>query len=163
METAKMILLLVATCALLAVLTYLTLKKEALQAPTSYTRRRPLSSYEQAMYWRLIRTLPEYVVLAQVAMRRCIGTKGPELATIAHENLDFVVCNKAMHIIAVLEIENSDHSVSEYRQKTDRIKKEALEKAGIKLIQCSSNALLSEARIAMEFQDGALIPPRLAA
>lgn len=162
METTKMILLLATTCALLAVLTYLLLKRDSSQASV-YARRRPLSSNEQAMYWRLVKTLPECVVLAQVAMRRCIGTKGPELETIAHESLDFVVCNKAMHIIAVLELENTDHPASEYRQKADWIKEKALEKAGIKLIRCPSNALLSEARIAMEFQENALIPSRLAA
>ncbi|HYD80173.1 MAG TPA: DUF2726 domain-containing protein [Paucimonas sp.] len=150
MEPAKAALIIFSLLAIGAVVAYLKSRKSP-DDHHAYVRRRPMKSYEQALYWRLVKTLPEHVVLAQVAMKKCVSTKGPNAAALAHESLDFVICNKAMRILAVIEIEDESRPMSDYRQKVEQLKEEALDAAGINLIKCSPTGLLSEAYIAMEF------------
>jgi hypothetical protein len=121
------------------------------QIPTRYARRRPLNSHEQVLYWRLAGILPEHVVLAQVSMLRCIGARGPNARVLAFEKIDFIVCTKAMHIMAAIEITDENSLLNEYRQKVQQIKEDALDAANIRLIKCTAQALLSEDYIAMEF------------
>jgi hypothetical protein len=117
---------------------------------TEYARRRPLKSCEQTLYWRLLKMLPNHVVLVQVAMSRCVSIKGPNASTLARESLDFVICNRAMRIVAVIEIEDESRSLSDHRQKIEWLKEEAIAGAGIRLLKCSPTGLLSEGYIAME-------------
>jgi hypothetical protein len=130
---------------------------------SEYARRRPLNTHEQALYWRLVKTLPDHVILAQVAMKRCIASRGPNAEILARESLDFVVCNKSMRMVAAIEIEDNAHARSEYREKVREIKEEALDAAGIRLITCSSQSLLSEAYISMEFNNHSSLMARLVA
>jgi hypothetical protein len=125
--------------------------KHVARNSTRYARRRPLNSHEQILYWRLAGTLPEHVVLAQVSMMRCVGARGPNIRILARENIDFVVCNKSMHIMAAIEIIDDNCPISEYRQKVRQLKEDALDAAGIRLIKCTPQTLLSEDYIAMEF------------
>jgi hypothetical protein len=127
-----------------------------------YKRRRPLNAPEQVLYWRLIKLLPDDVVLAQVKMSRCIGVKGPPFGLLSRESLDFVICNKAMRIIAAIELQDQDIR-SPRRQNINRIKEEALQSAGIKLIKWPISPLPSEAYIVMEFNSNSLDITRLAA
>jgi hypothetical protein len=124
--------------------------KNASIAPTEYARRRPLKSCELTLYWRLVKMLPNHVVLVQVAMSRCVSIKGRNAAILARESLDFVICNRAMRIIAVIEIEDESRPLNDHRLKIAWLKEEALAGAGIRLIKCSPTGLLSEGYIAME-------------
>lgn len=99
-----------------------------------YGKRQPLTNGEQAMYWRLVKTLPEHVILAQVAMSSCVRASGPAFGTIAQKSLDFVVCNKDLEIIAAIELDDRTHA-RPGRKKSDQVKDDALEKAGIRLIR----------------------------
>ena len=123
----------------------------SVQVPTRYARRRPLNAHEQVLYWRLAGALPDHVVLAQVSMMRCVGVRGPDVRVLAFENIDFVVCTKTMHIMAAIEITDDNRPLSEYRRKVQQVKEDALEAAGIRLIKCTAQTLLSEDYIAMEF------------
>lgn len=162
MDMTRIVLLILAMLALGAFLVHMKIKKDSVKESV-YARRRPLNSYEQAMYWRLIKALPDRIILAQVAMNRCISAKGPAAAIIACESLDFVICNKAMRILGAIELEDDNHPITEHRQKANQIKEEALEIAGIKLIRCTTSALPSEGYIAMEFRDHSHSETRLAA
>lgn len=73
--------------------------------------RRPLTTREQAMYWRLQETFPEHVVLAQVAFSALLtsrhrGTRN----TFDRKVADFVLCDKAFTPVAVIEIDDASHS-----------------------------------------------------
>ncbi len=149
MDTTKILLTLVAALALGIMVAYLKLQKKAGQE-SSYRKRRPLSSTEQAMYWRLVKALPDHVVLAKVALNRCVAIKGAAFDILSRESLDFVVCNKGMQIIAAIELRDANDA-SESRRNAEKMKEEALEIVGIKLLEWSATPLPSEAFIAMEF------------
>ena len=111
-----------------------------------------MGTAEQAMYWRLVKSLPDHVVLAKVALNRCVGVKGPAFDILSRESLDFVICNKAMQIIAAIELEDQN-APSESRQNADQMKENALDIVGIKLLKWSASPLPSEAYITMEFNN----------
>ncbi|MFJ2989637.1 DUF2726 domain-containing protein [Collimonas sp. NPDC087041] len=71
-----------------------------------------------------------------------IEAKGPSLLTIRGKSLDFVVCNKALEIVAAIEIDDKSHSRAD-RKKADATKNNAMQMAGIDLIRWSANALPS--------------------
>jgi hypothetical protein len=157
----KLLLLFLAVLAISAIYAYLKLQKKPVQA-SSYKRRRPLNTMQQAMYWRLVKMLPDYVVLPQVAMSRCVGIRGPALDILCRKSLDFVICDKAMQIVAVIELENRNKPSAD-RNDTDRIKVEAIGMAGIRLIKWPARPLPSEAFIVMEFTNQLMGDARLAA
>jgi len=112
-----------------------------------YGKKEPLTENEQIMYWRLVKALPNHVVLAQVGMASCLATKSISAhRTIAQKSLDFVICNKAMRIIAAIEIDDKTHK-RDARKKADETKNRALKKAGIDLIRWPSGSLPTEQAI----------------
>jgi hypothetical protein len=151
MEFDKIVLIAVSASAALGALILHLRSKRAVEEE-AYVRRRPLKSYEQTLYWRLVNALPDHVVLAQVAMNRCITMRGPHASTLGRETLDFVLCNRAMRIQAVIEVEDESLPVADHRAKIRQLKEEALAIAGIRFIRCSPNSLLSEGYITMEFK-----------
>lgn len=115
-----------------------------------YSSRTPLTKSEQAVYWKLIEALPGYVVLAQVELSRCISAKGLAFNAINGESLDFVVCNRALEVIAGIEIDDGLHSALASK-KRDVAKNDAMRIAGIRLIRWSSTPLPSTEQIKQEF------------
>jgi very-short-patch-repair endonuclease len=116
-----------------------------------YFKKTPLTENEQTMYWRLIRALPDHVILTQVGLSRCVGTKTqPAFNTIAKKSVDFVVCNKASQIIAAIEIDDKSHS-NKSRQKADETKDKALKAAGIEILRWPANPLPNEDEIRARF------------
>jgi hypothetical protein len=115
--------------------------------PYRYSRKSLMTENEQNMYWRLIETLPNHVVLAQVEMSSCVGTEGlAAFNTISGKSFDFVVCDKAMNILAAIEIDDKSHT-QEPRVKADKTKSQALDMAGIKLIRWPAVPLPSRLEI----------------
>lgn len=115
--------------------------------------KKVLSNPEQVLYHRLVRALPEYLVLAQVQLSRVLGVKrGYSFAEwnnrINRLSLDFLVCRKDSSVVAAIELDDSSHNRSD-RQEADARKALALESAGIKLIRWSTNALPDDAAIRM--------------
>jgi len=161
METTKTFFVIVSLLGLCAIVFFWKLKKKIIQE-NSYKRRRPMGPAEQAMYWRLTKALPEHVVLAKVALNRCVGVKGPSYDLLSREWLDFVVCDKAMHIIAAIELEHQMES-SEGRVIATMKKAEALAAVNIRLLTWSTHPLPTEAFIAMEFEKPAVSMSKIAA
>lgn len=90
--------------------------------------KRPLTDREQAMYFRLRDTLPECVILAQLAFSALLSSKDrPTRATFDRKVADFVVCSKAFEVIAIIELDDDSHRG---REKQDAARDELLAKAG---------------------------------
>lgn len=117
-------------------------KSTSVKKDYDYKSKPPLTKNEQAMYWKLIDSLPGYVVLAQVELSRCISAKGAAFNTISGKSLDFVICNKALEVIAGIEIDDKSHSKTD-RKKADATKNTAMQMAGIKLVRWPANPLPS--------------------
>ncbi|AIY40363.1 hypothetical protein LT85_1205 [Collimonas arenae] len=146
------IALTVLTMIILAVIAVVTREKQATQQKRrEYIRKKPLSNNDQVMYWRLVGALPDHMVLAQVSLGRCLGTKDSGgLDTLTSKNLDFVVCDKASEVVAVIEIDNKNHNVKTISKEDER-KYKALKNAGIDIIRWRANSLPSEADIRERF------------
>lgn len=116
---------------------------------SKYYAKRPLSQPEQAMYWKLIKALPEYVVLAQVNFGSFIYTKGDtskenyiNFNKMKQKRADFLICGKDFKIIAAVELDDSSHN-KEKDEKRDK----ALMETGITTIRWSVGNLPGEKEI----------------
>src|SRR5262245_17811094 len=72
--------------------------------------KRLLSQNEQAVYARLVRAMPEHIVLAQVALSQMVGVKkGRNFGTVFNRYnqlvADFVVCLQDFSVLAVVELD----------------------------------------------------------
>src|SRR4051812_4861762 len=79
-----------------------------------YYSKRPLSPPEQVLYFRLVKALPEHIVLAQVQLSRFLGVKKGHSAQawlnrINRMSADFVVCQKDATVVAVIELDDVSH------------------------------------------------------
>ena len=98
-----------------------------------------MTKREQQLYWRLVETLPECVIMSQVQITRILRVKkGNNFNkwnnTINRLSLDFVVCRKDTYPLAVIELDDSSHD-NERQQARDDKKDKALTDAGIKIIR----------------------------
>jgi hypothetical protein len=122
--------------------------------------KQPLSQPEQVLYHRLIRALPEHIVLAQVHVSRVLGVKK---GSSFHEwnnrinrlSYDFVVCSKDSTVIAAIELDDKSHK-SAARMNTDEKKNKASADAGLKLVRWQVRSLPSEEAIREELLTKAL-------
>jgi hypothetical protein len=142
----------------LAVLKKLGLLNTGTSGPWPFYVKRPLTQPEQVLYHRLIRALPEHIVLAQVQVSRVLGVKK---GSNFHEwnnrinrlSYDFVVCGKDATVIAAIELDDKSHESSS-RAKTDEKKSKATADAGLRLIRWHVRSLPNEDAIRTE-----LLPP----
>jgi very-short-patch-repair endonuclease len=112
----------------------------------------PLTRPEQVLYFRLREALPEHVILAQVSMSRFIGVKrGHNFQSIFNRynrmTVDYLICNKGMRIIAVVELDDASH-VNRKREDDDRKKDEIVAAAGLRMIRWNVKDLPDAATIA---------------
>lgn len=131
-----------------------------LHGEVSYKSRKPMTTVEQTMYRRLTKLLPDRIILAQVGMSRCVSIKGPAFNTLYGERVDFVICNKSMQIIAIVELQD-DREITPRRRKIEELKEHAFDMASIQVLRWPANPLPSEAYMAMEFQNSLLYDTRL--
>ncbi|MBE7424836.1 MAG: DUF2726 domain-containing protein [Ideonella sp.] len=120
--------------------------------------KRPLSQPEQVLYHRLVRALPEHIVLAQVQVSRVLGVKkGANFHEwnnrINRLSYDFVVCGKDSTVIAAVELDDKTHEAKD-RASTDEKKSKASADAGLRLLRWHARALPSEEVIRQE-----ILPP----
>lgn len=113
-----------------------------------FYQRKPLSAPEQILYFRLVKALPEHIVLGQVQLSRLLGVKKGNSAQswlnrINRMSADFVVCNKDSSIVAVIELDDASHN-GEKRQQADAKKDKALAAAGIKIHRWHVKAIPNE-------------------
>lgn len=105
--------------------------KQQRKATGHLSAKRPLTKREQSMYFRLIETFPDQVVLAQVAFSALLTTKDrPTRATFDRKVCDFVLCSKAFDVIAVIELDDASH---QGRQDADAKRQALLTNAGYRV------------------------------
>lgn len=113
--------------------------------------KKPLSVPEQILYHRLVSTMPECMVLAQVQLSRVLGVKSgfnfhQWNNRINRMSLDFVVCLKDSTVVAAIELDDTSHE-GPRRIDADTKKEKALTDAGVALIRWNVKALPDEAEI----------------
>lgn len=114
-----------------------------------------LTQPEQVLYHRLVATLPECIVLAQVQLSRVLGVKkGANFNQwnnrINRMSLDYVVCLKDSTIVAAIELDDRSH-LKASRIEADAKKEKALSAAGISLLRWNVSALPDEGTIRQAF------------
>jgi len=120
-----------------------------------FASRRVLSEPEQVLYFRLVRALPECIVLAQVQLSHFLHVKkgfGPRAWNERIEGLsvDFLVCLKDSTIVAAVELDDGPPG-QRVRSEPDARKEKALESAGIALFRWSADALPTNVEIRLVF------------
>ncbi len=149
-----LLLLLALASVALVIIKRLGLLASGTSGPWPFYVKRPLSQPEQVFYHRLIRALPEHIVLAQVQVSRVLGVrKGASFHEwnnrISRLSYDFVVCGKDSTVIAAIELDDKTHE-SRDRASTDEKKNKASADAGLRLIRWQVRTLPSEEAIRQE-------------
>lgn len=119
--------------------------------PWPFYSRKPLSVAEQVLYFKLLKALPDRIILCQVALSRLLGVKkGHNFRAwqnrIDRMTADFVVCSKDSTVIAVIELDDATHN-SERRRDADAKKNKTFEAAGIRVVRWQAKALPNEGTI----------------
>jgi very-short-patch-repair endonuclease len=125
------------------------------EGPWPFYAKKPLSVPEQILYFRLGKSLPEHIVLAQVGLSRLLGVKKGNNCQawqnrVNRMSADFVVCSKDSSIIAVIELDDASHE-REDRKVADAKKEKALAAAGIRIIRWQAKSLPDEIAIKAVF------------
>lgn len=77
-----------------------------------------MTARERQMYHLLQTALPECTVLAQVAFSALVTAKGRENRNRFDRKVaDFVLCSQQLHVIAVIELDDSSHAGREREDK----------------------------------------------
>ena len=121
------------------------------EGPWPFYAKKPLSQPEQILYHRMVKALPEHIVLAQVQVSRVLGVKK---GFNFHEwnnrvnrlSYDFVVCSKDSTVLLAIELDEKSHE-AEDRANTDRKKDKATVAAGVKLVRWHVKSLPDEETI----------------
>lgn len=118
-------------------------KKEEEEWP--YYAKKPLTEIEQVLYHRLVKAMPEHIILAQVQLSQILGVKKGHKFMEWHNKInrmsvDFLICQKDASVIAVIELDDKTHQ-KESRIKADNKKNKALNDAEIRLIRWKTNNL----------------------
>jgi very-short-patch-repair endonuclease len=116
--------------------------------------KRLLTQPEQVLYHRLVKALPNHIVLAQVQMSRVLGVKkGFRFHEwnnrINRMSYDFVICDKSATVIAAVELDDKSHE-SEQRRDSDTKKSKATTDAGLRLLRWHVKSLPDEQTIQRE-------------
>lgn len=123
-----------------------------------------LSQPEQILFHRLVKALPEHIILAQVQVSQVLGVhKGFNFYEwnnrINRLSYDFVVCNKDGSVHAVIELDDKSHESKE-RVEADKRKDRATSAAGIRMVRWHARSMPDENAIKDELMS---IPDRLIA
>ena len=126
-------------------------KKRASDGVLPFFAKKPLTPPEQILYFRLVKALPDYIVLAQVQLSRMLGVKKGNdyqswLNRISQMSADFVVCGKDATVLAVIELDDASHQ-SDRRKAADDKKDRALGAAGIRVVRWQARELPDDSTI----------------
>jgi hypothetical protein len=130
--------------------------------PWPFYVKRPLTQPEQVLYHRLVKALPNHLILAQVQVSRVLGVKkgfrfNEWNNRINRLSYDFVICGKDSTVIAAIELDDKSHE-SSHRIDTDAKKNRATTDAGLRLIRWHVKSLPDEQMIRHEFSpDGEFV------
>lgn len=77
-------------------------------------QKTPLSTHEQALYFRLVEALPEHIVLPQVAFS-ALMTSDKRATRNAFDSkvAEFVICDKAFKVVAIVASEGASYKGKE--------------------------------------------------
>jgi len=108
-------------------------------------KRQLLTERERALYQRLVQSLPNHIVLAQVQLLQTLNFhRGRRTYAIFNRisqlSLDFLILNPDTSIVAAIELDDSTHA-REDRRRADARKSHALKSAGITLIRWDAKRL----------------------
>lgn len=108
-------------------------------------KRQLLSERERALYQRLVQSLPNHIVLAQVQLLQVINfQRGRRTHAIFNRisqlSLDFLILNPDTSIVAAVELDDATHT-REDRRRADARKSHALQSAGVPLIRWNAKSL----------------------
>lgn len=111
---------------------------------------------EQALYWHLVKALPDYIVLAQVQASRVIRVKKGEnqqsyLNRFNRMSYDFLICHKNSYPLAVIELDDGSHQQAK-RIESDNRKNKVLADAGIPLLRWEKNTIPNQETILATIQ-----------
>jgi hypothetical protein len=124
--------------------------------------KRLLTQPEQVLYHRLVKALPDHIVLAQVQVSRVLGVKkgfgfNEWSNRVNRMSYDFVICDKASTPVAAIELDDKSHE-SEHRINTDAKKGKATADAGLRLIRWHCKSLPDELTIQREVRANDALP-----
>jgi very-short-patch-repair endonuclease len=108
-------------------------------------KRQLLTERERALYQRLVQTLPNHIVLAQVQLLQVLNFQRGRrtqaiLNRISQLSIDFLIINPDTSIVAAVELDDSTHA-PEKRRQADARKDQALKSAGVPLIRWNAKNL----------------------
>src|SRR3569832_951764 len=111
----------------------------------AFLRKKAALAPEQTLYFRLVKALPEHIILAQVQLARLLGVKkGNDFHAwsnrINRMSADFVVCNKDSSIVDDIEHDDETHQRKD-RQTADAYKYKSLSSADIRIGRLQAKAL----------------------
>jgi very-short-patch-repair endonuclease len=114
-------------------------------------KRQLLTEPERALYQRLVQTLPNQIVLAQVQLLQVLqfqrGRRSQGIFNrISQLSLDFLILNPDTSLVAAIELDDATHSRADRRQ-ADARKSHALQSAGVALIRWNVKSLPDAAAI----------------
>lgn len=96
-------------------------------------RKRLLSQREEAMYNRLTSALPDSRILAQVSFGALLSARSRATRNSFDRKIaDFVVCDKALQIMAVIELDDDSHKT---KGEEDKSRDSLLTNAGYRVIR----------------------------
>jgi hypothetical protein len=116
-----------------------------------------LGKADALLYYLLKAGLPDAEVFAGVSLARVIGAGGEgrdreqQLRRLAQYQLDFVVCDKSMKILAVVELESA---VGAGAMGDQRFKSDLLKQAGIRHVRINPAALPRREQVAALISGG---------
>jgi hypothetical protein len=113
--------------------------KPALPAAGAPSARARFLGQPETLVYRLLRAgLPDHEVFANVAFVSVVGGRNEQEARrLSQYRLGFVICDKAMHVVAVVELEGAGR----LRAAEQQFKMESLKAAGIRLVSMDAAAL----------------------
>jgi very-short-patch-repair endonuclease len=139
----------------------------AASAPWPFYVKRLLTRPEQVLYHRLVKALPDHIILSQIQVSRVLGV---QKSSRFHEwnnrinrmSYDFVICDKAATVIGAIELDDKSHE-SNRRRDTDAKKSKATTDAGLKLVRWHVKSLPDEQTIQRELSaiDSVGVPPSI--
>ena len=108
-------------------------------------KRQLLTERERALYQRLVQSLPNHIVLAQVQLLQVLkfqtGRRTPAILNRFNQlSLDFLILGPDTSIVAAVELDDATHSREASRQ-ADARKDHALKSAGVPLIRWNAKSL----------------------
>ena len=125
-------------------------KAAAATAPPPVATLRFLGQAESLLYYPLKAGLPDFEVFAGVSLARVVGAPGDgryreqQIRRLSQYQLDFVICDKSMRVVAVVDLESAAGAETAGDQ---RFKSDILRQAGIRLVRINPTALPRRERI----------------